>query len=131
MMKKIKLKYITAICLLILSTVAQADVFDDVINAMKEGNAKEVAKHFNVNVDLTINDQEGVYSKQQAEIMIKGFLARHHSKDAVIQHRGSSAQGAKYAIAKYETEQGVFRVYIFMKLTGDRTLVHEMRIEKE
>lgn len=120
-----------AFTLLFTTNVLYADVFDDVVNGLKTQNAKEVAKYLNGNVDLTINNQEGVYSKQQAEMMIKNFLVQNPPKTVTVQHRGSSAQGAKYAIANYETEQGKFRVYIFMKMVGAQMLVHEMRIEKE
>lgn len=131
-MKSLRFKQVVILLLLIgNAAIVQADVFDDVVNWLKALNAKEVSKYFNANVDLTINNQEGVYSKQQAEMMIKNFLAQHPPKNIVVQHRGASAQGAKYAIANYETEQGKFRVYIFMKMAGDQMLVHEMRIEKE
>ena len=90
-----------------------------------------MSKFFNNTVELTINDNEGVYSKQQAEMMVKNFLANNQPKNIVIQHRGSSGQSAKYAIANYETSQAKFRVYVFMKDSGGGMLVHEMRFEKE
>ena len=56
------------------ASVVLADGFDEIVNALKSTNAKEVTKFLNSTVELTINDNEGVYSKQQAEIMIKNFL---------------------------------------------------------
>jgi hypothetical protein len=112
-------------------SVVLADGFDEIVNALKSTNAREVSKFLNSTVELTINDNEGVYSKQQAEIMIKNFLLNNQPKNISIQHRGSSGQSAKYAIANYETAQGKFRVYIFMKDSGSGMLVHEMRFEKE
>ncbi len=118
--------------MLMLSTSAVwADSFDDIVTSLKNSNAKEVSKFFNSNVELTINDNEGVYSKQQAEMMLKNFLVNNQPKNITIQHRGSSGQSAKYAIANYETAQGKYRVYIFMKDSGSGMLVHEMRFEKE
>lgn len=111
--------------------VASADVFDDVVAALKSGSAKEVSRYFNANVELTILSDEGVYSRQQAELVLKNFLSQNPSKAINIQHRGSSAQGAKYAIAVYECAQGKFRAYIFMKDSGSGMLVHELRIERD
>ena len=113
------------------TSVLLADSFDDIITALKSANAKEVSKFFNNTVELTINDNEGVYSKQQAEMMVKNFLANNQPKNVVIQHRGSSGQSAKFAIVNYETNQGKFRVYVFMKDNGSGMLIHEMRFEKE
>lgn len=115
----------------ILSLTASADSFDEVVNAIRTANAKEVAKWLNSNVELTVINTEGVYSKQQAEIIIKNFLTAHPPKNVTIQHKGSSTQGSKYAIANYESTQGKFRVYIFMKDSGTGSLVHELRFEKE
>jgi pyridoxal/pyridoxine/pyridoxamine kinase len=111
-------------------TVA-ADTFDEVVAAIKSANAAEVSKYFNSNVELTIFTSEGVYSKQQAEIIVKNFFAGNPPKNVVIQHKGSSAQGSKYAIANYECAQGKYRVYIFMKESAGKMLIHELRFEKE
>ncbi|MBP9688682.1 MAG: DUF4783 domain-containing protein [Bacteroidia bacterium] len=130
-MKNTFVKYILGIVIMFSTSVVFADSFDDIINALKGANVKEVSKFFNNTVELTINDNEGVYSKQQAEMMVKNFLANNQPKNIVIQHRGSSGQSAKYAIANYETSQAKFRVYVFMKDSGGGMLVHEMRFEKE
>ena len=131
-MKKSALKYILTTVFVLVMAVAFADAFDDVVTAMKVQSAKDISKFMNTSVELTINDNEGVYSKQQAEIMLRNFFAQNQPKTITIQHKGSSGQGAKYAIAIYESAQGKFRVYIFMKDNGSGTaLIHEMRIEKE
>lgn len=117
--------------LILVQFVAIADTFDEVAAAIKSANAAEVAKFFNSNVELTILASEGVYSKPQAEIIVKNFFSSNPPKSVVIQHKGSSAQGSKYAIANYETAQGKYRVYIFMKETGGKMLIHELRFEKE
>jgi pyridoxal/pyridoxine/pyridoxamine kinase len=116
---------------LLIQFSAYADTFDEVVTAIKSANAGEVAKYFNPNVELTILTSEGVYSKQQAEIIVKNFFSSNPPKSVVIQHKGSSAQGSKYAIANYESAQGKYRVYIFMKESAGKMLIHELRFEKE
>ena len=127
-MKKIVL-YTLFSCLLSFTTVA--DTFEDVVNAIKNSNSKEVARYFNSSVELTVLNSEGVYSKQQAEIILRNFLAANPPKNVSVQHKGSSAQGSKYAIAVYECQQGKYRAYIFMKDSGAGMLIHELRFEKE
>lgn len=127
-MKKIVL-YTLFSCLI--SFTAMADTFDDVVAAIKSANSKEVARYFNSSVELTVLNSEGVYSKQQAEIILKNFLAANPPKNVTVQHKGSSAQGSKYAIAVYECQQGKYRAYIFMKDSGAGMLIHELRFEKE
>lgn len=116
--------------MMVSASIVSADIFDDIIGLIKAQNSKELTNHFNTNVGLTINDAEGVYSKQQAEILIKQFFAQNPPKNVEIKHRGSSTGSAKYVIATYETAQGEYRVYVFMKSNGSTMLIHEMRFEK-
>lgn len=124
-------KPVTFSLLMLVSMAATADSFDDVVGAIKSSNAKEISRFLNSSVELTINNNPGVYSRQQAEIMLKNFFAQNTFRSISIQHRGSGQQGARYAIANYETSQGKYRVYIFMKDNGSGLLVHELRFEKE
>ncbi|MDP3929377.1 MAG: DUF4783 domain-containing protein [Bacteroidia bacterium] len=110
---------------------AMADSFDDMMMAMKNAQTTGITKFFSNSVELTLLENEGIYSKQQSEQMLKNFFAQHPPKNVNIQHKGSSAQGAKYAIITYEASNGRFRTYIFMKDNGQGLQVNEFRIERE
>ncbi len=114
-----------------LPLAAFADSFDDILNAMKAGNSKEMTRSFNNSVELTLLDNEGIYSKQQAEQMLRNFFVKNPPKSVSLQHKGASGQGAQYAIATYEAATGKYRAYMFMKDTGNGLLVHEFRIERQ
>jgi Domain of unknown function (DUF4783) len=123
-------KYLSVLFLFFTISVF-ADTFDDVALAIKNSNQKEVSKYFNQTVELTILDNEGVYSKPQAEVMLKNFFAQNPPTNVAINHRGSSTQGAKYATAIYEYSKGKFRIYIYMKESTSGMMIQELRIEKE
>ena len=108
-----------------------AETFDDVAIAIRSANAKELSKFFSSNVELTILDNEGVYSKPQAEVILRNFFVQNPPAAVTINHRGSSAQGSKYAIATYECQKGKYRAYIFMKESGSGMVIQELRFEKE
>lgn len=116
---------------LMLGFTTFADTFDDLILNLKAVNMKEVVKIFNQNLEINIDGTDGVYSKPQAEVMLKNFITNNPPKTLVIVHRGASAQGAQYIIADYVTAHNKYRLYVFMKSTQNQTLVHELRIEKE
>ncbi len=126
-MKTIKLLFLA----ILIPFISKADSFDDVIGFMKSSNSSSISKMMNTNVELTLIENEGMYSRQQAEMMIKNFFNQNPAKSIVIQHRGAAAQGAKYAIAVYESNGIKYRVYIFMKDAGNGLLIHELRFEKE
>ena len=92
------------------------DISDDVASAVKTGNASNVAKFFSANVDLKILDKEDVYSKAQAELILKDFFAKNPIKSFAIIHKGTSKSGDQFAIGTYETSTGKkFRSYFLFK----------------
>ncbi len=119
---------------LIISSYAQSVVestIPDVIgNAIKTGNAKELAKYFNQNVELIIQNEENVYSKAQAELILKDFFLKNTPSDFAILHQGGK-EGAKYAIGSIKTTTGIFRVYFLLKIKNEQIYIHQLRIEKE
>lgn len=108
--------------------ISKADIFDDVVNTFKTNNSDVVSKYLNANVEITLLETESLCSKAQAEQMLKKFFDKYPSKSISIKHRGASAQGAKYAIANYETSSGLkLRLYIFIK----DNLILELKVERE
>lgn len=122
---------IAALFLFVAPLISKADPFDDMMMAMKNGQTSGLTKFFSSSVELTLLENEGIYSKSQSEQMLKNFFSQHPPKNVSVQHKGASAQGAKYAIITYEATNGKFRAYIFMKDNGNGLQVNEFRIERE
>lgn len=126
--KALKIMKRLLLFLLLIPFISKADVFDDVVLTIKSNKSDLVSKFLNANVEITLLETESLCSKAQAEQMLKKFFDTYPSKIINIKHRGASAQGAKYAIATYETESGLkLRLYIFMK----NNLIHELKVERE
>lgn len=117
--------------LLLLPLMAAADVFDDMTVFIKNGNSKELSKFFNASIDLTTPTASDIYSKAQAEIVLKDFFVKYPPKAFSIQHRGSSSQGARYVIGNYNYGKGSFRVYILVKENSGVQQIQELRFENE
>ena len=74
------------------------DITDDASAAVKTGNAANVAKYFSASVDMKILDKEDVYSKAQAELILKEFFSGNPVKSFTIIHKGTSKNGDQFAI---------------------------------
>jgi hypothetical protein len=120
-----------AIVVLFSAFTFQADIFDSVATAIKGNNAKEVAGYFNSSVELNIENSEGVYSKTQAEMVLKNFFNQHPCAGFAITHTGKSGSNNSFAIGSYKSATGNYRVTIYVKAQGDKNLIHEMKFEKE
>ena len=109
---------------------AQEVVRDQVMQAMKTGNSRDLAAHFIPNIDLTVKDNADVYSKAQAEQILRKFFNDHPPVDMVIEHSGVSKFGDKYFIGILRTRNGYFRVTFFLKKMENEVMqVKQLRIE--
>jgi hypothetical protein len=113
------------------SAPSTIDPYEDIANAIRSGDAKSVSRYFSNSVDLTLIGQEDVYSKAQAEQILKDFFNKNTPRSFSIIHRGESKDGAKYAIGNLSTSNGNYRVYYYFKVAGGGVNIQELRFMKE
>lgn len=103
---------------------------DEVITAIKSGNAEQVAVYFDNNVEISMPDKSNSYSKSQAEIILKDFFSSNPVKGFEVIHKGQNA-GSQYCIGSLLTKNGSYRTTIFMKQKGENQVLQELRFEKK
>jgi len=107
----------------------QAQSFDNIANAIKNGNSAELAGSFVGNVEITIKSNSGSYSKSQAEMVLKSFFSENKPSGFSISHQGTSPEGSRYFIGSLTTSSGTFRTYVYAKATGNTLVIQEIRFE--
>lgn len=106
--------------------------FNAVISAIKAGNTAEISNYMDVNVEVTVEDNDGSYPKVQAVSVINVFFQKHKPSSCSLVHTGSARDGASYyCIGNLSAGGGKYRVYIFFKKIGTSYMIQEMRFEKE
>lgn len=111
--------------------VQKTDISDDIAAAIRTGNAAAISKYFAASVDLKVLDQENIYSKAQAELIIKDFFSKHTLKNFSIAHKSALKNDSQFAIGSLETTSGKFRVNFVMKTVGTVSTITQFRIEHE
>ncbi len=111
--------------------LSMADVMEEIAGHIRSGNTKEISKYFGESVDMKIFDKEDVYSKSQAELLIKDFFSKNPPKSFNINHNGISKNGAKFAIGSYATAAGTYKIYYLLKKQGDSFIIQQFRIENQ
>lgn len=101
---------------------------EDVVVALKSGNAAQVAKYFDNTVEITLPEKSNSYSKSQAEMILKDFFANNPIKGFDVIHKGENA-GSQYCIGTLITKNASFRTTVFMKQKGDKQTLQEIRFE--
>lgn len=110
---------------------AQEDIVSEVKDAIKAGSSKELAQYLNTSIDITIDGDMGNYSKTQGEYMLRDFFKENPPSSFTIVHRGASTGGLPYAIGQYLSNDRTFRVWMRIKDSGNKYLIHEISFIEE
>jgi hypothetical protein len=114
----------------LLSSFVLFSSIDEVISAMKAGNASDIARFFDNTVEINIPDKTNSYSKSQAELVLKDFFSSNSVRSFDVIHKGENS-GSQYCIGTLVTKNGSFRTTIFMKKKGDRQVLQEITFENK
>jgi len=132
MKKFLLLVYSCTFFLLTVQAQSSRPPMEDVVNAIKNNRIEDMSKYFDNIVPVTINNNQTIYSRNQAEIVLKDFFERNTPKDFLILDNGSPNSGSKFIIGSLITPGGMkYNVYILMKQKGLDYYLQEIRLNKE
>lgn len=130
-MENFKLKLISLVFVFFaLVTVSFAQIPDEIVTSIQNGNDVGLAAFFNENVELVVETHDDVYSKSQAQQIVAEFFKSNKPKQFSIIHQGGK-EDARYAIGSLTTATGTFRVYFLLKNKNNNSYIHQLRIEKQ
>jgi len=112
-----------------IAALAQGGI-EDVISAMKSGNASGVTKYFDSYVDITIDDKGSNYSRSQGELIFKDFFSNNGVRSFELKHKGNNDNG-DYCIGTLQTKNGNYRATVYMRLKGNKLVIQDIRIKQE
>ena len=112
-----------------LSSFTTPTSINEVVIAIKSGNAASVSKYFDNTVEITINGKSTNYSKAQGEVVLRDFFANNTVKSFSVLHQGESG-GAEFCIGTLSTSNGSYRTTLNLKKKGDKQTLQEIKFEK-
>lgn len=115
---------------LILPEFVHAQIPEEILTSLKNGDSKKLSEYFNQNVELVVLENDNVYSKAQAQQIVNRFFDQNTPESFTIIHQGGK-EGAKYVIGNLKTNTGSFRIYFLLKTNGGKNYIHQLRIEKQ
>ncbi len=122
-------KFVLCLVTFALLTSFTAGPLTDVINAIKKGDAKELAKYLDNTVEISFPEKSNSYNKTQAEIALQDFFNTNGVRKFEIIHQSENS-GSQYCIGNLSTNKEIFRTTIYLKQKGDRLLIQELRFER-
>ncbi len=134
-MRRIRKNLTSVFVLLILSTFSlsaqdDSDIIDNVQEALKSSNSKELAKYLNERVVIRLDSKRKEYSISQAEIVLKQFFQKHPADETDFIHQGNSQGGIIYAIGNYTSGNTSYRIALRAKKYKDAYKVYRLEFSK-
>ena len=117
-----------ASCILF-SSFKDTNEIDDIVIALKAGNASTLSKFFDNRVDLSLPNKSDNYSRTQAEMIIKDFFSNNGVRNFELKHKGAKA-GSNYCVGILQTRSGNYRTTLFMKLKGDKQFLQDISFQQ-
>jgi len=115
-------------------TARDIEVAEKIKGSIKNGNAHNLALHFEKNLDLVIDAEHVEFRRVrdgQAELILKNFFKKYPPKDFKYGFQGTASK-VRYCTATYQTLNGnSFQVYILMRVTEKEYLINTLHFKKE
>ena len=107
------------------TTVSEAEA------AIRIGSAKELSKYFSESVEISFDGKKSNYSRTQGEYVMRDFFSKNEPQMTESYHKGSSGKKLNYAILKYTSKIGNYRIFIKIKQHQNRYLIDSIDLTKE
>ncbi len=115
--------FATAIC-----SFAFVGTYDNIVKALSKGDAAELAKYFDNQVEVTLPAKSNSYSKAQAEVIVKSFFSENKVSGFTTKHKGDSP-GGYYFVGTLQSGNSNYRTHVFIKNKNGNELINEIRFQ--
>ncbi len=92
--------------------IGSVSQIDPIISAIQDGSSSELARFFNPTISLNINGQQGEYSRNQAEIVLKDFFKKNPPLDFSLVFKNENQSSVSTYIGEYASGQSSYKVFI-------------------
>lgn len=124
-----KIFTLTAISFLfLLSAFTPLKGIDEVVNALQKGNATEISRYIDDNVEISLPGKSDNYSKAQAVMILKDFFTNNGVTGFEVKHKGEN-NGNQFCVGTLFTRSGNYRTTVYMKTKNGKQLVRELRFQ--
>ena len=107
---------------------AQNNIIDDISLGFANSDQQTIAKYIGNKVEINLFDLSGVYSKAQAEMVLKDFFAKYEVQSFQLFNKNNANGGpSKFAIGNLNTRNGNFRIFFILKEQEGAYFIQEMR----
>ncbi|NBU35677.1 MAG: DUF4783 domain-containing protein [Bacteroidetes bacterium] len=104
----------------------------DITRSLNEGNTVGLSSFLDSQVEISMAGLEETVSKAETIVQLKKFFLKNPVKNFTQAHQGNSkGNDSTYIIGNLNTQNGIFRVYIYVKIDAGKQYIQEIRFDKD
>ncbi len=127
-----KLLFILVFSIVSMGTMFGQSFIEDLSKAFEQGNASAISQHFQKNLHISFNNSQSVYSKSQAQIILKDFFEAEQVKEYKVNLRSYTENNeVLYLISTLNTQKSEYLVYLAFKYQNNKYLLSEMQFKRQ
>ena len=113
-----------------LSNPEQGGNIEPIVSAIESGSSSELARFFDSSISMNVNGQQGEYSKNQAEIVLKDFFKKNPSRGFALVFQNENPGSLSTYIGEYSSSPGKFQVFIKVSQNGKAIRIYSLDFVK-
>jgi hypothetical protein len=110
------------------SLTAARSGMDDVIRALRSGNAGELVKYVDDNIEISLPGKTDSYSRSQALVILQDFFNNNGVKNFEVKFKGENG-GSQYCVGTLQTRSGNYRTTFLLAARAGKQFVKEIRFQ--
>lgn len=103
---------------------------DPIVSAIGSGSSSDLARFFDSSISMNVNGQQGEYSKNQAEIVLRDFFKKNPSQGFSLIFQNENPGSLSTYIGEYACSQGMFKVFIKVSENGSGYRIYSLDFVK-
>jgi hypothetical protein len=103
---------------------------DPIVSAISSGSSSELARFFDSSISMNVNGQQGEYSKNQAEIVLRDFFKKNPSLGFALIFQNENPGSLSTYVGEYSSNPGLFKVFIKVSENGSGFRIYSLDFVK-
>jgi len=108
---------------------APTDIMVDVVNAFRKKDASTLSVHFNRTLEIDIPGNKGMFSADQAKVIVQQYFDKNNPSNVSLTHSGKSDNGNRFAIIDYTSTAGSSKAKIYFTTASGTEKIQEIKID--
>lgn len=108
----------------------QSNLPASLIRSVQNGDSEGLSVYFSENIELVLPGKAGIYSKNQAELILKEVFNAIEPNGFKVIHEGTR-ENSSFTIGQLNGKNEHFRVYFLTKKNAGKIVIHQLRIEAQ